>query len=83
MPCSMSRKGNCWDNAPTESWFGSFKNERVYGERFATRDELQACRSNVFWKGFASPPKTVAPETSAFRPGSAPTGLKAGVSNRS
>ncbi len=37
--CSMSRKGNCWDNAPTESWFGGFKNERVYGERFETRDE--------------------------------------------
>jgi len=37
-----SRKGNCWDNAPTESWFGSFKNERVYGERFETRDEMMA-----------------------------------------
>jgi len=44
-------------------------------------DGPQACRSNVFWKGFASPPKTVVPETPAFRPGSAPTGLKAGVSN--
>ena len=42
MVCSMSRKGNCWDNAPTESWFGSFKNERVYGERFGTRGELIA-----------------------------------------
>ena len=42
MTCSMSRKGNCWDNAPTESWFGSFKNERVYGERFETRDEMKA-----------------------------------------
>ena len=42
MACSMSRKGNCWDNAPTESWFGSFKNERVYGERFETRDEIKA-----------------------------------------
>ena len=31
MICSMSRKGNCWDNAPTESWFNSFKNERVHG----------------------------------------------------
>lgn len=29
-------------NAPTESWFGSFKNERVYGERFETRDEVKA-----------------------------------------
>ena len=42
MICSMSRKGNCWDNAPTESWFGSFKNERVYGERFETHDEVIA-----------------------------------------
>lgn len=42
MTCSMSRKGNCWDNAPTESWFGSFKNERVYGERFATRAAMKA-----------------------------------------
>ena len=42
MACSMSRKGNCWDNAPTESWFGSFKNERVYGERFAKRETMKA-----------------------------------------
>jgi transposase InsO family protein len=42
MICFVSRKGNCWDNAPTESWFGGFKNERVYGERFETRDEVIA-----------------------------------------
>lgn len=42
MLCSMSRKGNCWDNAPTESWFNSFKNERVHGEHFATRAEMTA-----------------------------------------
>ncbi len=42
MICSMSRRGDCWDNAPTESWFGSFKNERVHGERFETRDEVKA-----------------------------------------
>ncbi len=42
MICSMSRKCNCWDNVPTESWFGSFKNERVYGERFEARDEVTA-----------------------------------------
>jgi putative transposase len=40
--CFLGRKGNCWDNAPTESWFGGFKNERVYGERFETRDEVIA-----------------------------------------
>lgn len=42
MVCSMSRKGNCWDNAPTESWFNSFKNERVHGLIYATRDEMKA-----------------------------------------
>jgi transposase InsO family protein len=42
MICSMSRKGNCWDNAPTESWFISFKNERVHGLRFETRAEMIA-----------------------------------------
>lgn len=39
MICSMSRKGNCWDNAPTESFFNSLKNERVHGTRYATRAE--------------------------------------------
>ena len=33
---SMSRKGNCWDNAPTETLFGSLKVERLHGERFQT-----------------------------------------------
>ena len=42
MTCSMSRKGNCWDNAPTESFFNSLKNERVHGTRYATRDEAIA-----------------------------------------
>jgi len=42
MVCSMSRKGNCWDNAPTESFFNSLKNERVHGTRYATREEVIA-----------------------------------------
>ena len=33
---SMSRKGNCWDNAVTETFFGSLKVERLHGERFET-----------------------------------------------
>src|SRR4051812_4241053 len=41
MTCSMSRKGNCWDNSPTESWFNSFKNERVHDVRYATREEMK------------------------------------------
>lgn len=42
MTCSMSRKGNCWDNAPTESFFNSLKNERVHGTRYATRADAVA-----------------------------------------
>jgi len=42
MICSMSRKGNCWDNAPSESFFNSLKNERVHGTRYETRDEAIA-----------------------------------------
>jgi len=41
MTCSMSRKGNCWDNSPTESWFNSFKNERVHGVRYSTHKEIK------------------------------------------
>ncbi len=40
--CSMSRKGNCWDNAPMESFFGTLKQELVYQEQFVTRDEAKA-----------------------------------------
>ncbi len=42
MTASMSRKGNCWDNAPTESFFNSLKNERVHGTTYATRVDAQA-----------------------------------------
>jgi putative transposase len=42
MTCSMSRKGNCWDNAVAESFFNSLKNERVHDRRYATRDEARA-----------------------------------------
>ena len=36
--CSMSRKGNCWDNAVSESFFHSLKTELIYSERYATRE---------------------------------------------
>ena len=39
---SMSRKGNCWDNAPMESWFNSLKNERVFHRCYSTRAEAKA-----------------------------------------
>jgi transposase InsO family protein len=37
MVASMSRKGNCWDNAPVERFFRSLKTERLDGLRFSTR----------------------------------------------
>jgi len=37
MRCSMSRKGNCWDNAPVESFFGSLKQELVFHKKYPTR----------------------------------------------
>lgn len=39
--CSMSRKANCWDNAPMESFFATLKKELVHHERYATRDEAR------------------------------------------
>lgn len=42
MLCSMSRSGNCWDNAPRESFSNSLKNERVHCAYYATRDEATA-----------------------------------------
>jgi transposase InsO family protein len=41
----MSRRGNCWDNAPMESFFASLKKELTRGESFATREEA---RSSLF-----------------------------------
>lgn len=37
MTASMSRKGDCWDNAPMESFWGTLKNELVHHRRFHTR----------------------------------------------
>jgi transposase InsO family protein len=37
----MSRKGNCWDNAPMESFFGTLKTELVYHEDYRTRSEAR------------------------------------------
>lgn len=40
----MSRKGNCRDNVLIESWFNSFKNERIHGTRFASHRKNEAER---------------------------------------
>ena len=42
MVCVMSRKGNCRDNAPSERFFNSFKNERGHATRYGTRAEAEA-----------------------------------------
>jgi putative transposase len=42
---SMSRKGNCWDNACVESFFGTLKRELVDQRRYVTRDEA---RQDIF-----------------------------------
>ena len=41
MKMSMSRKGDCYDNAPMESFWGSLKNELVHHERFVTRQQAR------------------------------------------
>ncbi len=40
--CSMSRRADCWDNAPMESFFASLKKELVHGADFATRAAARA-----------------------------------------
>jgi putative transposase len=40
--CSMSRRANCWDNAPMESFFASLKKELVHDEDYQTREEARA-----------------------------------------
>lgn len=41
MISSMSRKGNCWDNAVAESFFGSMKTERTFFANYVTREEAK------------------------------------------
>lgn len=41
MQASMRRRGNCFDNAPIESFWGSLKNELVYHRKFATRNQVR------------------------------------------
>jgi transposase InsO family protein len=43
--CSMSRRANCWDNAPMESFFARLKKEVTRGELVLTREEA---RSSIF-----------------------------------
>jgi putative transposase len=52
--CSMSRRGDCWDNAPMESFFASLKKELIHDADFATRAEARAAifeYIEVFYNG--------------------------------
>jgi putative transposase len=52
--CSMSRRADCWDNAPMESFFASLKKELVHGADFVTRSEARAAifeYIEVFYNG--------------------------------
>ncbi len=42
LTCSMSRRANCWDNAPMESFFASLKKELIHGRDYATRADARA-----------------------------------------
>lgn len=43
--CSMSRKGNCWDNSVAESFFHTIKTELIYNERYETR---KSAKQSIF-----------------------------------
>jgi transposase InsO family protein len=55
---SVSRKGNCWDNVPTEILWGSLKVGRLYGMKFETRrramDEMIDCMTFYNHRGLHS-----------------------------
>ena len=44
--CSMSRTGNCWDNAPAESFFAALKTEWTHHYRYRSRQEAD---QSLFW----------------------------------
>ena len=50
--CSMSRKGNCWDNAVVESFFATLKKEEVHREDYVTHEQAKSslfCYIEIFY----------------------------------
>jgi putative transposase len=71
--CSMSRSGNCWDNAAMESFFSSLKTERVGRKVYRSRDEPEATCSimsnaSTTRPGATRRSVTKAPSTSNAKP---------------
>ncbi len=61
MVCSMSRKGNCWDNAPTECFFSSLKREWLTGNVYPTRESAATdVRAYIAWYNASRPHMTLA-----------------------
>lgn len=53
MQASMSRKGNCYDNGPMESFWGSLKNEMIHHQRYARRENAESANKEyieIFYK---------------------------------
>ena len=46
MICSMSRKGNCWDNACAETFFSALKSERIRHKKYEDGEDLS---QDIFW----------------------------------
>ena len=58
MICSKSRRRNCWDNAPMESWFHTLEVELIQDEVFGSRRQAMAAvfeYMEVFYNGQRSP----------------------------
>ena len=51
--CSMSKRGDCYDNAAMESWNHSYKAETIHGERFATRWQAQKTTTDYIDRYYA------------------------------
>ena len=56
---SMSRRGNCYDNAPTESWFATLKRELVYRTYYTTHAQARQDIFRVHRGMVESPKKTL------------------------
>lgn len=86
MTASMSRKGNCWDNAPTESFFNSLKNERTARptRREPTRRPTCSSTSKCSTTAVAATPRwATARQFGSSRTGSASMGFSSPWRHRS
>ena len=71
---SMSRRGNCWDNACSETLFGSLKVERLHGRRLTTR--RQAIDKTTVWLLWYNTPVCTRRWPMSARSSSSRTGLR-------